>query len=95
MCLLIQVKAPRLVVPSYALAFGYCASDAIFAGYRKWNDHSDTSTASKKGVEVTAGNKSGVSMQTKVAVATIDTLVWQSELFLILIHSSCVPSFSA
>jgi fission process protein 1 len=73
-----RYQAPRLVVPSYALAFGYCASDAIFAGYRKWNDHSDTSTASKKGVEVAAVNKSEVSMQTKVAVATIDTLVWQT-----------------
>ena len=42
-------------------SFGYCSSDAIFAGYRRCNDHSDTRTgASKKGAEVTSGNQSEV-----------------------------------
>jgi hypothetical protein len=84
MCLLTQVKAPRLDIPSDALAFGYCASDAIFAGYRKWIDHSDTRAASKKGAEASiAVHQSEVSMRTNVAVATIDILVWQqSEWFL-------------
>jgi hypothetical protein len=60
-------KFPRLVTPSYVVAFGYCGLDAMNAGYKEWN---------------TTGNKiqeSSYSKEARVAFATFDTLLWQSE----------------
>ena len=66
--LLFTSKFPRLVTPSYVVAFGYCGLDALNAGYKEWN---------------TTGNKveenSVYSREARIAYATFDTLLWQSE----------------
>ena len=58
------------MVPSYALAFGYCACDAIAAGRRVW------SPAPGRG---TGGcTAESASRETLAAAASFDALLWQS-----------------
>jgi hypothetical protein len=65
---LLSIQYPRLVTPSYILAFGYCLADAGSAGYRILTEEdSATQDVDKR------------SNQTRAAIATFDTLLWQSE----------------
>eukprot|EP01082_Thalassiosira_pseudonana_P000553 g558.t1.2.5e174188 g558 g558.t1 contig10:287473-288035(-) len=64
---LLSIQYPRLVTPSYILAFGYCLADAGSAGYRILTEEdSATQDVDKR------------SNQTRAAIATFDTLLWQS-----------------
>jgi len=64
-----RYQFPKLVRPSYVVAFGYCGMDALSTGYRVWNQQqqSPTTTPSKP-------NK----QQQAIVAETFDTLVWQS-----------------
>mmetsp|Transcript_29019 Transcript_29019/g.62202 ORF Transcript_29019/g.62202 Transcript_29019/m.62202 type:complete len:182 (+) Transcript_29019:436-981(+) len=58
-----RYQFPRLVVPSYAVAFGYCLADAAVSGKKAYEgaekDHKPTATSD-------------------AVVSTVDTLLWQS-----------------
>mmetsp|Transcript_5415 Transcript_5415/g.6341 ORF Transcript_5415/g.6341 Transcript_5415/m.6341 type:complete len:195 (+) Transcript_5415:23-607(+) len=61
-----RYQFPKLVVPTYVLAFGYCGLDSISSGYREWNDEKESS-------------KDGASTrESRAVVAAFDTLLWQS-----------------
>ncbi len=66
---------PKLVTPTYILAFGYCAADALTTGHRKWEEGED-----EKVMTSPDPTKNGNSREMKAVVATFDTLLWQSEL---------------
>ncbi|KAL3775614.1 hypothetical protein ACHAW5_007554 [Stephanodiscus triporus] len=57
---------PRLVSPSYLIAFGYCVADAASAGYRVMSEEDNV----KEAHETHSKNVRAVS-------AGIDTLLWQ------------------
>lgn len=59
-----RYQMPRFVIPSYVLSFGYCAMDAASTGYQTWNG--------------TAAKPTSRSKETETAIATFDTLLWQS-----------------
>ena len=58
-----------MVVPSYIVAFGYCFADAATTGYDTWQDFPKQQSAT---------NNTGMSRETKTALQTMDTLLWQS-----------------
>ncbi len=58
-----RYQYPRFVVPSYAVAFGYCLADAVTSGHKTYED-------STKAQKPTAMADS--------IVSTADTLLWQS-----------------
>lgn len=58
------------MVPTYVLAFGYCAADSFSAGYRQWN------------VDATAkppATDAEISQHKRATFAALDTLLWQSK----------------
>ena len=61
-----RYQLPKLVVPSYAVSFGYCFADAATTGYDIWQDYPKE------------GQANGISRETKTALHTMDTLLWQS-----------------
>ncbi|GFH61045.1 hypothetical protein CTEN210_17521 [Chaetoceros tenuissimus] len=63
-----RYQFPKLVAPTYVLAFGYCAADSLNAGYTKWNEDD-----SKRKIN----NQSLVSKEYEIAYAVGDTLLWQ------------------
>jgi fission process protein 1 len=62
-----RYQFPRFVVPSYAVAFGYCLADAGTTGYNTWKAGLKDSSRSTT-TEITS----------LVAIDTVDTLLWQS-----------------
>lgn len=58
-----RYQFPKLVVPSYMVAFGYCIADAASAGHQTYNEASTTKSP-------TAAFDS--------VVSTFDCLIWQS-----------------
>ncbi len=58
-----RYQFPRLVVPSYAVAFGYCLADAVTSGQKAY-------AAAEAAQKSTAAADS--------IVSTADTLLWQS-----------------
>ena len=58
-----RYQFPKLVVPSYVVAFGYCAADAATSGYGIYQTGIQTGSATAK---------------VDSLVATADTLIWQS-----------------
>lgn len=60
-----RYQFPRLVLPSYALAFGYCAMDAATTGYGTWTDYKTATTKDERSREM------------KTFISTFDTLLWQ------------------
>ena len=54
------------MAPSYVVAFGYCIADATSTGYAVWQNYP------------TQGQANGISKETKTALHTMDTLLWQS-----------------
>jgi fission process protein 1 len=69
-----RYQFPHLVRPSYVLAFGYCFADAASSGWHVWNDKSySTSTSTTKN-----NNSNNNVRMYQTALATADTLLWQS-----------------
>ncbi|KAL3790307.1 hypothetical protein HJC23_002933 [Cyclotella cryptica] len=56
----------KMVTPSYVLAFGYCIADAASAGYAIMSEED-------KKIENPTRSR-----ETRAAIATFDTLLWQS-----------------
>lgn len=63
-----RYQFPRFVVPSYIMSFGYCAMDAATTGYRVWSEEDESSNL----------GKNATSKEFRTALATFDTLLWQS-----------------
>ena len=58
-----SLQYPKLVTPSYILAFGYCLADAASAGYAILSEEEDDKL-----------NHSTRTKETRAAIATFDTL---------------------
>ena len=71
------MQYPRFVGPSYILAFGYCFADAASAGYQVMSGVDDRSMKETRSKEVRA------------AIATLDTLLWQSKFVMAMQYFSC------
>lgn len=63
---------PKLVVPSYAVAFGYCLADSISAGYHVMSEKEGG------GDEGSSSKYTTRSTEKRAAIAMFDTLLWQS-----------------
>lgn len=63
-----RYQYPRLVVPSYAIAFGYCLMDSLSAGYYTWKAH-DTEKEREQNVQ---------SKEMRTFLTMGDTLLWQT-----------------
>lgn len=60
-----RYQFPRLVTPSYVVAFGYCFADSFLTGWNTWNQHQKD-------------NKREQSPWNDTARATTDTILWQT-----------------
>jgi mitochondrial fission process protein 1 len=69
-----RYQLPRLVTPSYCVAFSYCFLDAATCGHATWTNY-DSSTCSR-------------SREAHTAIATCDTLLWQT------LASVIIPGYS-
>jgi fission process protein 1 len=74
-----RYQYPRLVGPSYVVAFGYCLADAGYTGYRAYT----TDTSQEERLSVDSNSNSGEDHQHRLHIhktirATMDTLLWQS-----------------
>jgi fission process protein 1 len=58
-----RYQFPKLVVPSYVVAFGYCAADAVTSGTKNYDKATN------------AGSPAPIS---ESIMSTVDTLIWQS-----------------
>ena len=63
-----RYQFPRIVTPSYVIAFGYCFMDAATTGYNTWTSYDKSSSQSQ----------SNRSREAQTVVATLDTLLWQT-----------------
>lgn len=68
--LIFSLQYPKLVTPSYVVAFGYCFADAVSAGYQVMSEDERVTVREYRAKE------------TRAAIATFDTLLWQSEFLL-------------
>jgi fission process protein 1 len=66
-----RYQVPKLVMPSYGLAFGYCVLDAATTGYDTWCSHKP---ATRTSFTITQAR----SREMATAVTTVDTLLWQA-----------------
>lgn len=66
-----RYQYPRLVGPSYILAFGYCLADSVSAGYQ-------VMMSSEKDASSDVNNKDVRSKEIRAAIAMFDTLLWVS-----------------
>jgi mitochondrial fission process protein 1 len=69
-----RYQLPRLVTPSYFVAFSYCFLDAASCGYTAWTNYN--------------GCESSRSREAHTAIATCDTLLWQT------LASVMIPGYS-
>jgi mitochondrial fission process protein 1 len=58
-----RFQYPKYVMPSYVLAFGYCAADAITTGYNAYHSQEKIDNDQKL---------------TRTLIGSLDTLLWQS-----------------
>ena len=65
-----RYQYPRLVVPSYVVAFGYCLADSMSAGYQVMSSEEGGGAAASKDTR---------SKEKRAAIAMFDTLLWVSE----------------
>ena len=65
-----ELKFPKFVRPSYAVAFGYCAMDSMYCGYRVYTSSPQFDIKSVNGSK---------DIRAKALIASGDTLLWQSE----------------
>ena len=84
-----RYQFPRLVKPSYVVAFGYCLADAVTSGYQAYNNETLEMNNEKNAMN---GSNSGTTTNTATTtetatndtrmfdatVACTDTLLWQS-----------------
>ena len=63
-----RYQYPRLVVPSYAVAFGYCFADAASNVYQVMAEDREKDVA-----------KEARSREMRAAIAGFDTLLWQGQ----------------
>ena len=71
-----RYQFPKLVRPSYILAFGYCAADAVSAGLKVQENFAKHSPSNEAGKT----NDGGVwinKKQSAILYSTFDTLLWQ------------------
>merc|ERR1719491_338143 len=61
-----RYQFPKLVAPTYVLAFGYCGLDSISSGYREWNNEKEND------------RDGGSTRESRAVVAAFDTLLWQT-----------------
>jgi fission process protein 1 len=66
-----RYQFPKLVMPSYGLAFGYCVLDAATTGYDTWHSY-------KPAARTSLTTTHARSQEIVTAVATVDTLLWQA-----------------
>lgn len=64
-----RYQYPKLVAPTYVVSFGYCLADSVSAGYKVMSE--------KERDDGTMKNQAR-SKETRAAIATFDTLLWQS-----------------
>lgn len=70
-----RYQLPRMVAPSYVVAFGYCLADAATSGWQAYAMHQQEQQTNE---ENTSSLPSSSSAHLDAAVATADTLIWQS-----------------
>lgn len=68
-----RYQFPRLVVPSYAVSFGYCLADAASSGYSAYQQQQSSS----HGNDDDDATKQQESVK-RAAMGALDTLLWQS-----------------
>ena len=66
-CSFFLQQYPKLVAPSYAIAFGYCLADAASSGYQIMSEDKEKTVKETRTKEMRA------------AIAGFDTLLWQGE----------------
>mmetsp|Transcript_5435 Transcript_5435/g.7865 ORF Transcript_5435/g.7865 Transcript_5435/m.7865 type:complete len:173 (-) Transcript_5435:65-583(-) len=66
-----RYQYPRMVIPSYAVAFGYCFMDSVTAGYYAWAAHDVTEREQRT-------NLIPQSREMKTILTMGDTLLWQT-----------------
>ena len=71
-----RYQFPRMVMPSYVVAFGYCIADAATNGIDAWNSAQRTVQDHRSMIPPSQEGQDRVLRE--VARATIDTLLWQS-----------------
>ena len=68
-----RYQYPKFVVPSYAIAFGYCLADSLSAGYQVMSEKEDIA-----GGAGSMSKNDARSKEKRAAIAVFDTLLWQS-----------------
>ena len=66
-----RYQYPRLVGPSYVVAFGYCLADSVSAGYQVMMSSENVERGD-------VNNKDVRSKEKRAAIAMFDTLLWVS-----------------
>mmetsp|Transcript_17887 Transcript_17887/g.41764 ORF Transcript_17887/g.41764 Transcript_17887/m.41764 type:complete len:176 (-) Transcript_17887:2562-3089(-) len=70
-----RYQYPRLVRPTYVVAFAYCLSDSAYSGYMALGEENNRPNGER-------------SKETRAAIASFDTLLWQS------LASVAIPGFT-
>ena len=68
-----RYQYPRLVGPSYVVAFGYCLADSVSAGYQVMMSSENVESG-----DGNVNNKNVRSKEKRAAIAMFDTLLWVS-----------------
>jgi fission process protein 1 len=67
-----RYQIPRLVVPTYVIAFTYVCADAVSTGHESWQN------SNKQGTNDAKSNSSSSTVWHDTLYATADTLLWQT-----------------
>mmetsp|Transcript_9370 Transcript_9370/g.13302 ORF Transcript_9370/g.13302 Transcript_9370/m.13302 type:complete len:182 (-) Transcript_9370:155-700(-) len=70
-----RYQFPKLVRPSYIVAFGYCGMDAIQSGCNEWES---TKYRNSSSINKSGSTWNNESKEVRTAKAVFDTLIWQS-----------------
>jgi fission process protein 1 len=78
-----RYQIPRLVVPTYAIAFTYVCADAVSTGYETWQGKIESESESTQGKDASSitnanANANSHTRWHDTLYATADTLLWQS-----------------
>jgi len=71
-----RYQFPRFVLPSYALAFGYCSADAFTSGYNQYCEGENRDNERKEGDKNTSFFHLSEREESALA-CTCDTMLWQ------------------
>ena len=74
-----RYQFPKLVVPSYVVAFGYCTADAATSGYNAWSTFNTTKNEDDATMSTTMSTTTTTTRTQSLETtrATLDTLLWQ------------------